>query len=364
MAVHSITSRITGLMFLAIFITVFILVYLANYQMAEHFQHYLDLQQTSELFTRTGTAEQLFLESIHRSLYWVGGIILIIGLLASFLVARSITVPIRKLGEVVDAVGAGMYGRKVEFSSRSELGKLAKAFNGMSESLAESTRLRQRLLADIVHELRTPMSVIQGNIEGMLEGVIDRSNENLSSLHEEVIYVNRMITDLRDLSLAEAGQLSLDKECTDLNALVGRALNMLEPLAGEKDILVNRQIEKAPEIFIDPRRFNQIIYNLMTNAIRYTPAGGTIKVGTLVTPAERPQWLELGFADSGCGISPEDLPYVFDHFYRADKSRQKKSGGSGIGLAIVKRLVELHGGSVKVCSRLGEGSEFTVVLPL
>jgi len=234
----------------------------------------------------------------------------------------------------------------------------------MSQSLAEQVALRRRLLADVAHELRTPLTVIQGNLEGMLEGVVDRSDETLNSLREETEYLSRMITDLRDLSLAEAGQLTIEKETTDVNLLIHRAVNMLEPLAFERSVSIQKYLSPAPSLPLDSRRISQVLYNLLTNAIRYTPKNGQVSVSTQSVFCSDKKWLRIDIQDNGCGIAPEDLPFVFEHFYRADKARDKKSGGSGIGLAIVKQLVEIHGGFVEAHSEVDKGSRFSVFLPI
>ena len=361
---HSITSRITGLMFLSILLTVFILVYLANHQMELHFSEYLAAQQTGRgMMAVSGTAEQVFLDSIHRSLYWVGGAILLVGLFASYILARSITVPLRKLSAALASLETGRYGETVQIDSRSEVGKLADGFNRMSRSLAEQVALRRRLLADLAHELRTPLTIIRGNLEGMLEGVVERNDENLNSLQEETETLSRMIKDLRDLSLAEAGQLTLEKERTDVRQLIHRAVNMLEPLALEKYVTLQEDFAEVSAISLDPRRISQVLYNLLTNAIRYTPENGEVSVSTRLVSRKNKDWLQIEVGDTGCGIAPADLPFIFEHFYRADESRDKKSGGSGIGLAIVKQLTEIHGGFVEVRSEVGKGSQFSVFLP-
>ena len=364
---HSITARITGLMFLSILITVVVLVFLANHQMSLHFGEYLTSQRSGMgmgMMGSMGMAEQNFLDNIHRSLYWVGGVILLVGLAASYFLARSITVPIRKLGMALEALEAGKYGETVAIDSRSEVGKLAGGFNRMSRSLAEQVALRRRLLADMAHELRTPLTVIQGNLEGMIEGVVERSDETLTSLHEETEYLSRMIKDLRDLSLAEAGQLSLEKEPADIAALIHRAVSMLEPLAFERNISIIEQLAPIGPVLLDSRRISQVLYNLLTNAIRYTPENGEVRVKTRTLVRNSRNWLCIEIQDTGCGIAPEDLPYVFEHFYRADPARDKKTGGSGIGLAIVKQLVEIHGGFILAHSQIGQGSQFEVYLPL
>lgn len=377
---RSITWRITGLMFLSILLTVLILVYLAEYQMMVHFTNYVAGQQTEgqsggqmmtsmhnngqAMAAMMGLPEQVFLESIHRSLYWVGGAILIAGLLASYLFAQTITVRLRQLNAAVDVIGSGTYGQQVLVESEDEVGRLAKAFNRMSRSLEDNIQLRKRLLADIAHELRTPLAIIQGNLEGMIDGVVEKNNDQLRSLHEETVYLNRLIRDLRDLSLAEAGQLVLEKNPTDINAVIVRAIHLLKPLADEKKIDLVMNLQPVPVLLVDASRINQVLNNLLTNALRYTPSKGTITVSSDITLLKNQEWLELTVTDSGIGISEEDLPFVFDHFYRSDKSRDKKSGGSGIGLAIVRQLIEIHGGLVEAVSRPGMGSSFRLFLPL
>ncbi len=369
---NSITYRITGLMFLGIFLTVLILINLANYQMEMLFEEYLKVQYGThrqfmgaihESAAMMGLPEKEFMQSFHRSLFWVGGAILFVGLIASYLLAQSITVPLRYLSSAADAVRKGAYGRQVDISSDDEVGQLAVIFNRMSKALADNNSLRQRFLADIAHELKTPLTVIQGNLEGMLEGVIDRSDEQINSLYEETFQLNRMIRDLRDLTLAEAGQLPLEKKPGDINGLISRVLLMLEPLAEEKNIALVSKLGRIPEIIIDTDRIAQVFYNLITNALRYTTKNGKITISTDVVRKDGRKWIKIEVADNGIGIFPQDLPFIFDHFYRVDKSRDKQSGGSGIGLAIVKQLIENHGGTVEVVSERGKGSTFFMYLP-
>lgn len=376
--VNSITARITGLMFLSIAVTVFLLIYLANEQMAELFQEYLVVQRMEMSQGMTGQAgvssamtfvmgplEKTFLASVHKSLIWVGIGIMAAGLAASYALARSITVPIRKLSRAAEQLEQGNLGQTVPIETNDEVGHLTVIFNRMSQTLATNTKLRRKLLANIAHELRTPLAVIQGHLEGMTDGVIEPSKEQLSSLHEEAVRLNRLITDLRDLSLAEVRQLVLEKLPTDMNQLVTRTVLMLRPLADEKQIQVGCTLaENLPEVVVDADRMHQVVYNILVNAIRYSPCQGRVQVTTAMVETGEQQWLKVSIEDNGPGISPEDLPYVFDHFYRGDKSRDRKSGGSGIGLAIVKQLVENHGGQVTVESILGMGSIFNVLLPV
>ncbi|MCE5285342.1 MAG: HAMP domain-containing histidine kinase [Pelosinus sp.] len=372
---NSITFRITGLTFLAIAFTVLILIYLANVQMTEQFKEYRVVQQmemsksgyiSGQMVTVVmGPLEESFLMSVHKSLIWVGLAILALGLAASFFLARSITVPLRKLSQAAQQMEQGMLGQTVVVETKDEVGHLAKIFNRMSEKLATSDKLRKQLLANIAHELRTPLAVIQGHLEGMIDGVIEANGEQLRSLHEEAVRLNRLITDLRDLSLAEVRQLTLEKQPANLNGLVTRTLGMLKPLTDEKGIKVDCTLaENLPEVAVDADRMCQVLYNIFVNAIRYSPFNGLIEVNTALINREERKWLKVSITDHGPGITLEDIPYVFDHFYRGDKSRDRKSGGSGLGLAIVRQLVENHAGEVSVESAEGKGSIFHVLLPV
>jgi len=378
---NSITYRITGLMFLAVALTVVLLIYLANVQMAGQFKEYLVVQQmemsrsgsqehmsddgTSTMTVVMGPLEESFLASVHHSLIWVGLAILAVGLAASYALARSITVPLRNLSQAAEQIAQGNFEQTVPIESKDEVGHLATIFNKMAVVLATNTNLRKQLLANIAHELRTPLAVIQGHLEGMIDGVIEPSKEQLSSLHEEAIRLNRLIKELRDLSLAEVRQLGLEKTSTDINQLINRVVTMLRPMADEKKIQVKCFFaEDIPDVIVDNDRMNQVFYNILVNGIRYSPVQSEVQVTTSFGERKNGQWLTVSIKDNGPGIAAEDVPYVFDHFYRGDKSRDRKSGGSGLGLAIVKQLVEIHGGEVTVTSEVGKGSIFEVLLPL
>ncbi|MBC8016308.1 MAG: HAMP domain-containing protein [Sporomusaceae bacterium] len=377
---NSITYRITGLTFLVVALTVVLIIYLANVQMTGQFKEYLVVQHMemshsgvqgyandgeSTMTVAMGPLEETFLASVHNSLIWVGLVILAGGLAASYALARSITVPLRNLSQAAEQIAQGNFEQTVPIETKDEVGHLAAIFNRMAEVLTINTNLRRQLLANIAHELRTPLAVIQGNLEGMIDGVIEPSKEQLSSLHEEAIRLNRLIIELRDLSLAEVRQLALEKRPTDINQLISRVVTMLRPMADEKDIHIKCSLaENIPDASVDNDRMNQVFYNILVNAIRYSPVQSEVLVTTSLKERESQQWLTVSITDKGTGIEAEDVPYIFDHFYRGDKSRDRKSGGSGLGLAIVKQLVEIHGGQVAVNSKVGKGSLFEVLLPL
>lgn len=361
---NSITYRITGLTFLLVGITVATLLFLANQQMTGLFQEYVNSHNMMNAAgDMMGMQETEFLASVHQSLIWVGAAILACGFVASYALARSITVPIRQLSAALSDIEKGHLGKKVHVDSDTELGQLAEMFNHMSATLEANNRLRRRFLADIAHELKTPLAVVQGHLEGMLEGVVAMNKEQIGSLYDETVHLNRLIKDLRDLSLAEAGQLQLEVQTIDVNQQMMKVLNMLAPLADEKNICLQHFLQSVPAISFDMGRMNQVLYNLLTNALRHTPENGRIEVATSVAAKWGKKWVEIVVSDSGEGIPSKDLPFIFEHFYRADTSRDRKSGGSGIGLAIVKQLVEVHGGKVDVQSREGEGSRFYIYVP-
>ena len=372
---NSITYRITGLMFLIVVFTVISLISLAEWQMTDLFHNYLlgssDRMADQIMGNRhqamhgqmLGVSEMAYLSSVHRALIWVGLAILLFGLMVSFALARSITVPLRKLNLAAGQIAEGHFGQKVLVESKDEVGQLANAFNHMTEVLAVNNRLRQQLLVNVAHELKTPLTVIQGNLEGMIDGVVRADNIQLHSLLDETKHLNRLIKDLRELSLAEAGQLTLEREPADLGQLLTRAVIMIRPLAEEKDISIHVIAHPVITANIDIQRMNQIVYNLLTNAIRYTPGGGQITVALRETQENGRYWRQIAIQDSGQGIPAEHLPHIFSHFYRVNAARDRRSGGSGIGLAIVKQLVELHGGKVMVESEVGKGSIFYVYLP-
>ncbi|BBB89604.1 MAG TPA: ATP-binding protein [Methylomusa anaerophila] len=361
---NSIVYRITGLMFLSIALTVFVLIFLADLQMNQLFREYLIVMGRGGIMQPMGQAELTFLASVHQSLIWVGAVLLLIGLAASYFLARSITVRLRRISVAAEEIEKGNFQQRVPIESKDEVGHLAEIFNRMAKTLENNMNLRRQLLANIAHELRTPLAIIKGHLEGMLDGVINMNREEVNSLHEETIRLNRLITDLRDLSLAEVGQLSLHMQLTNINQLITRTIQLTKTTIEEKKITVVCNLDnKLPEITVDADRISQVFYNIFVNALRYTHDEGDIKVTTSSEKSTGQEWLKITVADNGPGIAPADLPYIFDHFYRSEKSRDRKSGGSGLGLAIVKQLVEFHGGRVAVESTPGAGTIFYLYLP-
>jgi two-component system OmpR family sensor kinase/two-component system sensor histidine kinase BaeS len=296
-----------------------------------------------------------FLKEVNRSILMAVLAAAVIALALGALLFFQLTAPIRRLTAAAHAISAGDLSQRVVVHSGDELGDLAGAFNTMAENLAAAEGQRRQMAADVAHELRTPLSVIQANVEAMQDGVLPTDAEQLASLHQETLLLSRLVADLRLISLAEAGQLKLERTDVDLSDLLRKAVERMHPAAKAIGITLNTDLPPSGPVLADSDRLNQVIGNLMENALRHTPAGGavTLQLGLAgPDPAGAPALQAGGKAylvtvtDTGVGIPPEDLPHVFDRFYRADKSRTRATGGSGLGLPIVRRLVEAHGGRV------------------
>ncbi len=305
-------------------------------------------------------ARRAFLTGISRAIVpaalVAGGLALLMGTLL-FL---RITSPLRKLQQATQALAAGDLEARVPVSSQDELGQVAQSFNQMAARLDQQQQLRKQMVADIAHELRTPISVMQGTLEAMLDGVLKPEPGELQGLHAETRRLARLVEDLRLLSLADAGQLTLEHSRLNLSALAERVVSRMEPLAQLRNIALRVESDPLPDVEGDPDRLAQVLTNLIDNALRYTQPGGQVTIRL----ARHDGQVHLTVTDSGPGIPPEELPFVFERFWRGDKSRSRDSGGSGIGLAVVKQLVNLHGGTVNVESQLGKGSVFQVLLPI
>ena len=285
---------------------------------------------------------QAFLHQVQTSLLWAALLAALLSLILGVLVSRLLTAPLARLTRASQAIAAGDLSQRVTVRGHDEIGALGDAFNEMAASLAEAEALRKNLVADISHELRTPLTVVQGNLQAILEGVYPLEMAQVASLYDETRLLTRLVDDLHDLALADAGQLRIERAPVDLTALAQAAMSQFSPAAEAAGIKMALIAVETPNVMADADRLAQVLRNLLGNALRHTPAGGevTVRVGTSTGQAR------VEVADTGAGISPEDLPHVFDRFYRGDKSRARASGGSGLGLAIVKQLVEAQHGQV------------------
>jgi two-component system sensor histidine kinase BaeS len=267
--------------------------------------------------------------------------------------------PLRSLSAAAKGIATGDLSRRAGVAGQDEVGQVAHTFNQMADSLQAYETERRQMTAAIAHELRTPLSVIQSNLEAMLDGVLPTDADELVSLHQEARLLNRLIEDLRTLSLTDAEQLRLQMEPVNVGELATQVGERLQLHAEKKGIRLETAVSN-PILLIqaDPERLTQILTNLIANALRYTPEGTRVQVSVRAVAGG----VETAVSDNGPGIPSEDLPKLFDRFWRAEKSRSRATGGSGLGLAVVKQLVEAHGGRVVVESTSGQGTRFTFFL--
>ncbi len=285
------------------------------------------------------------------------------GIAFGIVMSRSLTAPLNNLAEAARDIGARNLSRRVEEKGSDEMMAVARAFNDMAADLEEGEQLRRNLLADVAHELRTPLSVLQGNLRAILDKVYPMNEEEMARLYDHTRFLSRLVNDLHELAQAEARQLSLDLQETDLAELIATNANTFRSSAEAKGIILQTELlAELPPIQVDSARLTQVLQNLLANALRHTPPGGTITIQTKTTP----EAVDLSIADTGEGIPPEHLPYVFDRFYRTDPARSRDRGGAGLGLAIARAIVEAHGGQLTVTSEgiPGQGSTFTISLPI
>jgi len=308
-----------------------------------------------------GSSEQRFLTRTRGILISVAALAVVLGLAISAILSRSLTAPLQRLAAAARAVAQGDIGKRVSVEGTSEVAEVAQAFNEMTTALEKAEKLRQNLVSDVAHELRTPLSVLQGNLRAILDDVYPLDKAEIARLYDETRILARLVDDLQELAQAEAGALRFNIVPTDVASVLRAAVARFEPAAEAKSLRLACEIPQAlPEALADPDRVSQILNNLISNALRHTPEGGQITLSA----AAREGFVEISVADTGEGIAPEDLPHVFDRFWRADRSRSRAGGGAGLGLAIVRALVEAQGGRVHAASEgLGKGSVFSFTLP-
>jgi two-component system sensor histidine kinase BaeS len=326
-----------------------------------------------------GGISVLFLLGIGIILYLVFGqtpnyspitlLAIVCGLPLSFMLAASLLggAAFRRLGtpfadvmSATDAVAKGDLSVRLPENNRGPLGNLARRFNNMVAELERAEQQRRNLTADIAHELRTPLHIIQGNLEGMLDGVYEPTSENITDTLDETRLLARLVDDLQTLSLAEAGQLPLHPTRFLLADLLNDVAAGFESRAVAQNVeLLVDVLDPSPEIEADYDRLIQVLANLLTNALRHTPENGRVTLHA----ESIPDGVRITVSDTGRGIPPEDLPYIFDRFWRGDKSRARIEGSSGLGLAITKQLVLAHGGTITAESEVNKGTTFIIDLP-
>jgi len=316
---------------------------------------------TTDIQPDRAPREELYLARTEQALGYAALGAVVIVLLLGVVLARTLTRPLRELTHAIQAMAKGELGQHVAVRRRDELGELAHAFNRMSADLNRANELRRQMTADIAHDLRTPLTVITGYIEALRDGVLQPSPKRFETMYLETQHLRRLVEDLRTLSLADAGELTLNRESMPPQKALEQAAAAHRPQAEEQNIELRVDVApELPNIHVDPDRLAQILGNLVSNALRYTPAGGQI----CLAATQKGNRVLLAVQDTGGGIPPDKLPHVFDRFYRGDQAREGNRGESGLGLTIARSVVELHGGTISVESSLGEGTTFTIALPI
>jgi signal transduction histidine kinase len=304
--------------------------------------------------------ERKFLERTNRSLLFAAIGAVGIALLAGVLLVRHFMRPLQDLTQAIQQMQQGQFGQAVPVRGQDELGKLTQAFNRMSSEVAQANFLRRQMTADVAHDLRTPLTIISGHLEGLQDGTLKPNPQRFEAMGREVIRLRRLVDDLRTLSLADAGELKLAREQIEVGTLLQHVAASFQPLLDKQELRLQTQLEPAlPPLWADRERMGQVLGNLMSNAIRHTPAGGIIALSA----CKAVDGFEIAVRDTGEGIPPDKLPYIFERLYRVNDARSQRDGESGLGLAIVKSIVEAHGGKIIVQSEVRKGTTLTVRLP-
>jgi signal transduction histidine kinase len=301
-----------------------------------------------------------FLGTLNNFLIWAAAVSFLICLIFGAYTARHLTRPISRVIDAAGRIAEGDYdGRIAEKSTTKEIAKLTGSINSLAESLENQELLRKRLTADVAHELRTPLATLQSHMEAMIDGVWKPDKPRLVSCHEEILRLKKLVGELETLSRYEAENMALQIEKFDISELLKRILGSFESEFGGKDI-TSSLVGEEVWIEADKDKLSQVFINLISNAVKFTPEGGRIEVN--VKKDEETAAIEV--SDTGAGISKQDLPHIFERFYRTDRSRSRATGGFGIGLTIAKSIVKAHGGDITASSEEGKGSTFTVILPV
>jgi len=314
----------------------------------------------------SGSMPQLYLDfraSFNEALLYAALAATIAALALSFIFSKSVVAPVLAMSRATQRIAEGRYDERIPITGNDELAQLALRFNQMAEKLNEIESMRRRLIGDVSHELRTPLTAIKGSMEALMDGVLPANDETYQQIYLEAHRLNRLVDDLQELSRVEARAYPLDIRSLDVPSLVQTVTKRLAPQAQSRRIALDLELTpNLPPLLADEDRAAQILTNLVSNAIQYTPEGGRVTISAKQTGNE----IQISVRDTGIGIPPEHLPHIFDRFYRVDKSRSRQAGGgSGIGLTIARALVEAQGGRIWVeTTGEGQGSVFAFTLPL
>ena len=303
--------------------------------------------------------ELVFLDIVNKIILGIGVLLILASTIMGFIISRSITRPINKLMTKAKYISKGEYDKKIEINTDIlEINDLINSINNLSQSIKEQENIRKRLTGDISHELKTPLTNIQSHLEAMIDGIWEPTEERLLSVKEEAERLSSLVSDMQKLNKYDESSIKLKKDNVNISDIICFVIFQFSNLAKSKNIKLEYE-KKNINLYCDKDKITQALVNILSNAIRYSNEGSTI----FIEEKLKDNKVIISIEDQGIGISEEDLKYVFERFYRADKSRTRATGGTGIGLTIVKSIVSSHGGEVKLESKLGEGSKFTIILP-
>jgi len=311
-------------------------------------------------------AERIFFLRIRRSLWLAGLTAALAGLLISLILRRQVTRPLHQLDAAAQRIAEGNLSERVPIETSDEFGHVAASFNEMAESLEASEQAKRRMIADIAHELRTPITVVRSALEGLRDGLVDPTQETFTSLHNRILLLGRLVGDLHQLALADSGRLSIQSVPLRLDRVIEGIVETIGVQAEDSGLTLETSVSPdLPPVAADGQRIEQVLLNLLANAIRHTPTGGSLQIEALQAGQE----VEVSVCDTGSGIAPGDLPHVFDRFYRADPSRKAEDdvpdgASSGLGLSIAKALVEAHGGSIRAEASPSGGTCIRFTIPI
>ncbi|MEL7565741.1 MAG: ATP-binding protein [Dehalobacterium sp.] len=300
-----------------------------------------------------------FINTLNKLNLIAGLLSMLFALMLGILMAKRLSTPISRVIDAAQMISQGYFGGRIrERSNTKEICRLTDTVNNLAQTLENQEILRKRLTDDVAHELRTPLATLQGNLEGMIDGIWKADSDRLKSCHEEIMRITRMVGDLEMLARFDRDNLALDKKQLDMAVLTGAVVNNFQSQYLKKRVSLNFS-GKEELITADRDKMIQVIFNLLSNALKYTPPGGNVDV-SLTGGTDS---VQIIVKDNGIGMDEKDLPFIFERFYRVDQSRTRLTGGSGIGLTIARSIVEAHKGKIEVKSKLNEGTEFTVILP-
>lgn len=303
--------------------------------------------------------ELVFLDIVNKIILGIGVLLILASTIMGFIISRSITRPINKLMTKAKYISKGEYDKKIEINTDIlEINDLINSINNLSQSIKEQENIRKRLTGDISHELKTPLTNIQSHLEAMIDGIWEPTEERLLSVKEEAERLSSLVSDMQKLNKYDESSIKLKKDNVNISDIICFVIFQFSNLAKSRNIKIEYE-KKNINLYCDKDKITQALVNILSNAIRYSNEGSTI----FIEERLKDNKVIISIEDQGIGISEEDLKYVFERFYRADKSRTRATGGTGIGLTIVKSIVSSHGGEVKLESKLGEGSKFTIILP-